>query len=103
LEVKKITRRAEVIKKSTAGHSNDISLREGKAVEHVKQLPLTKSSGVSVHTKKTVVKPIQSDGEHDIDSQDKDNQFSCWQYASEIHKYYLEVEVIEKACSSHSI
>lgn len=44
-----------------------------------------------VSPKKEEVKTVQQ--EHDIDSADKQDPTQCWQYAEDITKYHLSIEV----------
>lgn len=40
-----------------------------------------------------IIPPTPEEEDHDIDSEDKTDPTTCWQYAEDITKYHLEIEV----------
>ncbi|RHY75254.1 hypothetical protein DYB30_013167, partial [Aphanomyces astaci] len=79
LETQKVARREEVIRRTSIGTPKKLT-------------PAT--PGLSSQISTVVIEPIlEADNEYDIDSEDKGIERSCWQYAAEIHKYYLDIEV----------
>ncbi|RHY61393.1 hypothetical protein DYB34_009013, partial [Aphanomyces astaci] len=79
LETQKVARREEVIRRTSIGTPKKLT-------------PAT--PGLSSQISTVMIEPIlEADNEYDIDSEDKGIERSCWQYAAEIHKYYLDIEV----------
>lgn len=57
-----------------------------------------KSSPVSLVPSASIKKE-----DHDIDSCDKHDPASCWQYAEDINQYHLEAEVCKGYCERNNL
>ncbi|KAF0693773.1 Aste57867_15272 [Aphanomyces stellatus] len=94
LETQKLARREEVIRRSSIGTPNGLS----------PATPGLSNQISSVKIEPIKIEPIlEPEDEFDIDSEDKGNERSCWQYAADIHKYYFEVEKHRSASPSYML
>ncbi|RHY30826.1 hypothetical protein DYB32_003995, partial [Aphanomyces invadans] len=89
LETQKVARREDVIRRTSIGTPKKVS----------RATPV-----LSTHISTFKIEPIlEADNEFDIDSDDKGDERSIWQYAAEIHKYYLEIEKYRVASPTYML